>query len=40
LWGVKYIIRKLLRDDVDRAFECKVQNLAYEEGITVESLNF
>jgi len=38
--GVKYIVRKLLRDDIDREFEWKVQNLAYAEGITVEPLVF
>jgi len=38
--GVKYIVRKLLRDDIDRGFEWKVQNLAYAEGITAEPLVF
>ena len=38
--GVKYIVRKLLRDDIDRAFEWRVQNLAYDEGITAEPLVF
>jgi len=38
--GVKYIARKLLRDDIDRVFEWKVQNLAYELGITAEPLVF
>ena len=38
--GVKYIVRKLLRDDIDRDFEWKVQNLAYEQGITAELLVF
>jgi len=38
--GVKYIVRKLLRDDIDREFEWKVQNLAFEEGITAEPLVF
>ena len=38
--GVKYIVRKLLRDDIDRAFEWKVQNLAFENGITAEPLVF
>jgi len=38
--GVKYIVRKLLRDDIDREFEWKVQNLAYAEGITAEPLAF
>jgi len=38
--GVKYIVRKLLRDDIDRAFEWQVQNLAFEKGITGEPLVF
>lgn len=38
--GIQYIVRKLLRDDIDRAFEWKVQNLAYKQGITAESLVF
>ncbi len=38
--GVKYIVRKLLRDDIDRAFEWKVQNLAFEKSITAEPLVF
>ena len=38
--GVKYIVRKLLRDDIDREFEWKVQNLAYVQGITAEPLVF
>jgi len=38
--GVKYIVRKLLRDDIDREFEWKVQNLAYPQGITAEPLVF
>jgi len=38
--GLKYIVRKLLRDDIDRAFEWKVQNLAYAQGITSEPLVF
>ena len=38
--GVKYIVRKLLRDDIDRAFEWRVQNLAYVQGITAEPLVF
>jgi Ser/Thr protein kinase RdoA (MazF antagonist) len=38
--GVKYIVRKLLRDDIDREFEWKVQNLAYAQGITAEPLVF
>ena len=38
--GVKYIVRKLLRDDIDRAFEWQVQHLAFEKGITAEPLIF
>ncbi len=38
--GVKYIVRKLLRDDIDRAFEWQVQNMAFEKGITAEPLVF
>jgi thiamine kinase-like enzyme len=38
--GVKYIVRKLLRDDIDRELEWKVQNLAFKEGITTEPLVF
>ncbi len=38
--GVKYIVRKLLRDDIDRAFEWQVQHLAFEKGITAEPLAF
>jgi len=38
--GVKYIVRKLLRDDIDRELEWRVQNLAYAEGITAEPLVF
>jgi len=38
--GVKYIVRKLLRDDIDREFEWKVQHLAFEEGITAKPLVF
>ncbi len=36
--GVKYIVRKLLSDDIDRAFEWQVQHLAFEKGITAEPL--
>jgi len=36
----KYIVRKLLRDDIDRGFEWRVQNLAYTQGITAEPLVF
>ena len=38
--GVKYIVRKLLRDDIDRDFEWQVQNLVFEQGITAEPLVF
>ena len=38
--GVKYIIRKLLREDINRDFEWKVQNLAFAKGITAEPLVF
>jgi thiamine kinase-like enzyme len=38
--GVRYIVRKLLRDDIDREFEWKIQNLAFEEGITAKPLVF
>ncbi len=38
--GVKYIVRKLIRDDIDRKFEWKVHTLAYAEGITAEPLVF
>ena len=38
--GVKYIVRKLIRDDIDRDFEWKVHTLAYAEGITAEPLLF
>ena len=38
--GVKYIVRTLLRDDIDRAFEWQVQNLAFSKGITAEPLVF
>jgi len=38
--GQKYIVRKLLRDDIDREFEWKVQKLAYAQGITAEPLIF
>jgi len=38
--GVKHIVRKLLRDDIDRAFEWQVQHLAFEKGITAEPLVF
>ena len=38
--GVKYIVRKLLRDEIDRDFEWKVHRLAFEQGITAEPLAF
>lgn len=38
--GVKYIVRKLLRDDIDRVFEWKIHNLAFEKNITAEPLVF
>ena len=38
--GKKYIVRKLLRNDIDRVFEYKVQHLAFEQGITAEPLVF
>jgi len=38
--GVKYVVRKLLRDEIDREFEWKVHTLAYAEGITGEALVF
>ena len=38
--GVKYIVRKLLRDDIDRAFEWKVHSIAFDESITAEPLVF
>jgi len=38
--GVKYIVRKLIRDDIDRDFEWRVHTLAYAEGITAEPLLF
>jgi len=38
--GVKYIVRKLLRDDIDRKFEWRVQNLAYTQCITAKPLVF
>ena len=36
----KYIVRKLLREDIDRALEWRVQGLAYELDITAEPLVF
>jgi len=38
--GIKYIVRRLLRDDIDRAFEWQVQQLAFSKGITAEPLLF
>jgi len=36
----KFIARKLIRTDIDRSFEYKVQQLAFEKGITAETLLF
>jgi len=36
--NVKYIVRKLLRNDIDRDFEWKVQNLVYRAGISAKPL--
>lgn len=38
--GKKYITRKLVRIDIDRRFEYKVQQLAFEKSITAEPLAF
>jgi thiamine kinase-like enzyme len=38
--GGKYIVRKLLRDDIDRKLEWKIHNLAFEKNITAEPLVF
>jgi thiamine kinase-like enzyme len=38
--GVKYIVRKLLREDIDRKLEWKIHNLAFEKNITAEPLVF
>lgn len=38
--GMKYIVRKLLREDINRAFEWEVQNMAYMSGITAKPLVF
>jgi len=38
--GGKYIMRKLLRIDIDREFEWRVHNLAFKQGITAEPLVF
>ena len=38
--GVKYIVRKLLQNEIDRDFEWKVHRLAFEQGITAEPLVF
>ena len=36
----KYIVRKLLRDDIDRELEWQIHHLAYAQGITAEPLLF
>lgn len=36
--GQKYIVRKFLRNDIDRAFEWKLLGLAYAQSITAEPL--
>lgn len=36
----KYIARKLVRTDIDRSFEYKVQNLAFEKRLTAEPCVF
>lgn len=36
--GKKYIVRKLLQTDTDRAFEFRVQQLAFAQGIAAEPL--
>ena len=36
----KYIVRKLLRDDIDREFEWEVQSKAFTKSITAEPLIF
>jgi len=38
--GMKYIVRKLLVDEIDRDFEWKVHQLAFHQGITAEPLVF
>jgi len=38
--GIRYIVRKLLRDDIDREFEWNVQNLVFKEMLTAEPLVF
>ena len=38
--GLKYIVRKLLREDIDRDLEWRVHSLAFEKGITEEPLFF
>lgn len=38
--GKKYITRKLVRMDIDRKFEYKVQQLAFAQSITAEPLMF
>ncbi|MDQ7084018.1 MAG: choline/ethanolamine kinase family protein [Sulfurovum sp.] len=34
--GVKYIVRKLLREDIDRELECYSHHLAYQKGLTAK----
>jgi len=38
--GKKYIVRKLLLDEIDRDFEWRVHQLAFHQGITAEPLVF
>ena len=38
--GIQYVVRKLVRDDIDRAFEWQVLKLAFDVGITAEPLVF
>ena len=38
--GLKYIVRKVLRDDIERDFEWKVHHLAYMQQITAEAILF
>lgn len=37
---IKFIVRKLLRDDIDRDLEWTIQNLAFDKNITAEPLVF
>ncbi len=39
-YEIKYIVRKLLRDDIDREFEWQVQQFAFKKNITAEPLIF